>query len=239
MNIISLDPSILSTALCISTPSGDKLFSFFRDKKLSKWEKIISDVAEFKFTKFKDYKLMSYSEEQIEKHNDYEQIVEQIIDTILDNIDDTLETYIIVEGFSYSSSAGPLIDLVTFSTLLRDHLIKYVSSNITIVAPGELKKGCAMIVYDQGKDKAYRNNEIQPNGKGLAGGSFKKPQMALAMIDYYGKTGKVINKKMLDFLMSYKEDLFEMKSFPKPADDLIDSIWLCEVLKHKLAVLSA
>lgn len=238
MNIVGIDPSILSTAVRILTPDKDLLFSFYKDKKLSKWEKIITDVADIKLTSFKEYKSMSYSEEQIQKHKDYEQISDKIVDVILDNIDDTLDTYIIVEGFSYSSAAGPLIDLVTFSTLLRDNLIKHVTENVTIIAPNELKKGCAMLVYDKGPDKMYRNNQIQENGKGIAGGSFKKPQMALAMIDYYGKTGQIINKKMLDFLMNNKEELFAMKGFPKPADDLIDAIFLVEIMKSKVAALS-
>ena len=237
-NVIGIDPSLLSTAMCISTPDGDKLFSFYKDKKFGKWEKIAESYICMHLTTFKEYKSMSYSEEQIQKHLDYEKIVDRIVDVILDNIDDSLETYINVEGYSYSSNAGPLIDLVTFSTLLRDSLIKHVTENITITAPGELKKGCAMLVYDKGPDKMYRNNQIQENGKGLAGGSFKKPQMALAMIDYYGKTGKKINANIYDFLTSYKDEVFSMSGFPKPFDDIIDSIWLCELMKSKVATLS-
>lgn len=239
MNIIGIDPSLISTAVTIETKDGTKLFSFYKDTKLGKWEKIVEDFVNMKFTTFKNYSKMSYSEEQLAKQDDYEKIIEMITSTILNNIDDTEDTYIAIEGYSYSSAAGPLIDLVTFGTLLRDNLIKYVSTNITIFSPAELKKGCAMIAYEQGEDGAYRNFVIQKNGKGLAGGSFKKHDMARALIDHYGKTGEIINKNCHDILMSYKEDIFALKGFPKPLDDIIDSVWAKEVLKHRLNILSA
>lgn len=238
-NIIGIDPSLISTAVTIESNGTTKLFNFFKDKKLNKWEKIAEDFINLKFINYKDYKKMNNSEVQISKHKDYKQIVKQISATILDNIDDNKETIVGIEGYSYSSSAGPLIDLVTFSTLLRDELLQYVTTNIIVITPGELKKTCAMIVYDKGEDGAYRNNEIQKNGKGTAGGSFKKHDMARALIDFYGKTGKIINQELHKFLMEYKEDLFNMKGFPKPFDDIIDSLWLKETLKQKLITLSA
>jgi len=243
MNFIGIDPSLISTAIAIETPKGTKLFSFYKDKKLGKWEKLAEDTVSMHFISLKDYKKMSYSEEQIAKHIDYDEIVEKITSVILDNIDDTEDTYVAIEGYSYSSSAGPLIDLVTFSTLLRDNILKYVTTNITIIAPGELKKGCAIIVYDKGEDGSYRNNELAPNKKGImvgtAGGSFDKHDMARSMIDYYGKTGNIINDNIHDFLMGYKEEIFNLKGFPKPFDDIIDSIWAKEIMKHRLAVMSA
>jgi len=238
-NFIGIDPSLISTAVTIETSNGTKMFSFYKDKKLSKWEKIAEDMVNMQFLNFQDYKKMSYSEEQMAKHADYSSVAEKISNTILNNIDDTEETYIAIEGYSYSSNAGPLIDLVTFSTLLRDNLCNYITSNITVVSPGELKKGCAMVVYDKGEDGAYRNNEMQKNGKCLAGGSFKKHDMARAMIDYYGKTGLIINQSCHDFLMGHKEEIFELKGFPKPFDDIIDSVWAKEVMKQRLAMLSA
>jgi len=243
MNFVGIDPSLISTAVTIETEKGTKMFSFYKDKKLSKWEKIVEDFVNMQFINFSNYKKMSYSEEQVAKHNDYLKITEKISSTILENIDDTQDTHIAIEGYSYSSNAGPLIDLVTFSTLLRDDLMKHVSVNITIVSPGELKKGCAMIVYDKGEDGAYRNNELSPNSKGemigTAGGSFKKHDMARAMIDYYGKTGEIINESCHDVLMSYREDIFTLKGFPKPLDDIIDSVWAKEIVKRRLAALSA
>lgn len=236
MNIIGIDPSLISTAVTIKTSKETKLFCFYKDKKFGKWEKIMQDYITFKTHTFSDYKKMKYSEEQLAKMEDYQNIVDSIIDTILNNIDDNEDTHICIEGYSYSSSAGPLIDLVTFSTLLRTSLKEYVSSNITILAPGELKKGCAMIAYEQGEDKAYRNYEIQKNGKGLAGGSFKKHDMARAMIDHYGKTGEIINTDMHKFLMEYKDEIFSMKGFPKPADDINDSIWLVKIHETRINI---
>ena len=242
-NFVGIDPSLISTAVTIETEKGTKLFSFYKDKKLSKWEKLAEDTSTMYFLTPKDYKKMAYSEEQIAKHIDYDTTIEKIISVILDNIDDTKDTYVAIEGYSYSSNAGPLIDLVTFSTLLRDNILKYVTTNLTIVSPSELKKGCAMIVYDKGADGSYRNNELVENKKGekkgMAGGSFKKHDMARALIDYYGKTGIIINDNVHDFLMGYKEEIFNLKGFPKPFDDIIDALWAKEIMKHRLAVLSA
>lgn len=238
-NYIGIDPSLISTAITIETYKETKIFNFYKDKKLSKWEKLAEGTINMILTNFKDYKKMKYSEEQLAKHKDYLVIIETITETILNNIDKSQETFIGMEGFSYGSGVGPLIDLVTFSTLLRNNLLKYVSNNIIILTPGELKKGCAMIAYNKGEDGDYRNNEIQEkSGKGLAGGSFKKHDMARALIDYYGRTGIIINKQIHDFLMGYKDDIFSMKGFAKPFDDIIDSIWVKEVLKVKLNTLN-
>ena len=75
--------------------------------------------------------------------------------------------------------------------------------------------------------------------KGTAGGSFDKHDMSRAMIDFYGKTGEIINENCHDILMSYKEDIFALKGFPKPLDDIIDSVWAKEIVKRRLIALSA
>ena len=125
-----------------------------------------------------------------------------IINTILSNINDTEDTYIAIEGYSYSSNAGPLIDLVTFSTLLRDNLLKYVTTNITIVSPGELKKGCAMIVYNKGEDGSYRNNELEANKKGemlihkRAANKYHSPNLWTNATCSHPKSGETIIARM-------------------------------------------
>jgi hypothetical protein len=52
----------------------------------------------------------------------------------MNNIDKSLPTKIGIEGYSFSSNAGAIIDLVTFSTLLRKKLFD-LSEDILVLSP--------------------------------------------------------------------------------------------------------
>jgi hypothetical protein len=221
-NYVGVDASLTSTAVNIRTPDSNILLSFTKNYKPSKWTKELEPFTVFFGTSFKD--VDGYSELEISKLEDYEKVANWIVDEIAIRTNNGLETKVAIEGYSYSSAAGPLIDLVTFGTLLRKRL-RSQFKHLTIYAPAQLKKGCAQLVYQADKKGVYRNND------GTAGGSFKKPDMCKAMLD---SSNLDLNDNFKNFLQTNWSDLSSMKNLPKPTDDLSDAIWACEVLSKNI-----
>ena len=87
MNIISVDPSLVSTALVVN----GKIFNYCRESKvnlkkgMSKWYKSAEQYSNYKFIEFT--KFSNYSEGELSKINDYDRITDMIISDIRDNID--------------------------------------------------------------------------------------------------------------------------------------------------------
>lgn len=139
--------------------------------------------------------------------------------------------HIAIEGYSYSSAAGPLIDLVTFGTTLRHTLNQWLPLNVdwyyaklSILQPTEVKQQAAAMVYPpiiKGKKVEYRNAD------GIAGGSFKKPQIYQALLDHSG----LKDDKWVNFIRGHSEEILEMKSIPKPIEDINDAKTLYEIIK--------
>lgn len=221
-NFVGIDASLTSTAVNVRTPDSNILLSFTKNYKPSKWTKELEPFTKFTNTSFND--VDDYSESELAKLRDYEVIINDIVDQILTFVNPSLETKVSIEGYSYSSAAGPLIDLVTFGTLLRKRVLTEFG-NLKIYTPSQLKKYCAQLVYQPDKKGMFRNNE------GIAGGSFKKHQMCLAMLESKNLT---LNENFTKFLQTNWTDLSTMKNLPKPTDDLSDAIWACEVLTRNI-----
>jgi hypothetical protein len=227
-NLIGIDPSLISTALCVN----GKLFNYCRESdihnksSMKRWfregEPFITyrNIVHRKFTE--------YSEGELIKLNDYDKISDDIITDIKNNINTDLETYIAIEGYSYSSLPTSIIDLVTFSTILRKKLLE-ITKNITILSPSTLKKEACMISYkpvDIGKKKEkleWRNNQ------GILGGSFKKPQMFLAFVENTN-----IITEFHKHCNSIKDEILSNTDVPKPYNDIIDSVMLYYYLVGKV-----
>jgi len=224
MNYIAIDPSLTSTAVIIN----DKIFNYVSEDKacnksgLSKWYKIFEELITYRFTNYSKSK--NYSDEQISKLLDYNDVTDLIIDDILDNLVEG-GTVIGIEGFSYSSNAGPLIDLVTYSTLLRIKLFEKVSNNIKIYSPSTLKLNSCMMTYPY-TSKGKKNPKIVcKNHEGISGGSFKKREMYLSLIENENYQDKYVN-----LLREYKSELDKM-NIPKPIEDVNDAIIISKYLK--------
>lgn len=217
MNIIGIDPSLCSTGMTIN----GKLFNFvseekvFSKKGMTKWYKLAEPFINYKYIKHSK-KTENYSEDEVLKMLDYEKITDYIIDTIINEIDDS-ETQIGIESYSYNSAAGDIIDLVTFSTLLRYKLYNKISKNLIIIPPATLKKEAAKMTYlpeKKGKNIIYRNHF------GIPGGHFQKREMYLSLID----NEKYVEKdNYVKFIKELKDDLISISNFPKPFDDCNDS----------------
>ena len=231
MNIIGIDPSLISTAIVVN----EKIFNYCREEEaalkkggLNKWFKLCEEYVQLRYVKYRNYD--NYSDGELIKLKDYDKITDQIISDIINNIDKTLKTKVAIEGFSFgSSSANALIDLVTFSTLLRKKLFDYVTEDITVLSPSTLKLESCKMTYtpiDVGKKKPkleWRNK------LGISGGNFTKTDIFLSMVE---------NDDMLDnwsLLCKENKDLIlEKKMIPKPFEDINDAIFLYYFLKKTI-----
>jgi hypothetical protein len=226
MNYIGIDPSLISTAVVIN----GKLFNYCREENatttkggLSKWYSMCEPYVTYRWIKYNTYK--NYSDGELVKLKDYDAVSDMIISDILANIDLTQPTKIGAEGYSYSSDAGNLIDLVTFSTLLRKKLYDKVSTNIIILSPMTLKQECCKMTYkpvDIGKKKEkleWRNNE------GIAGGKFTKREILLSISE-----NDKLNDSWSKHIVLNKDEMLESKTIKKPMEDLNDAYVIYNLL---------
>jgi hypothetical protein len=215
-NYIGLDTSLSSTFMYILLKDGtEHYFNYKSNNKLSKWHKTLS------FIQYRDYEVLdlgSYSDNEIGKIIKYDQITDQIISDIL-ALCKPEETTIITEGYSFSSSSGMIIHLVTYATILRHKLLRLNFKDFIIKTPSTLKSETCELVYGltfntKGKKMPSRNHI------GIAGGSFKKHEMIDSL--FYSK----IETKLSDMLLIHKEEILSKAAIPKPIDDAVDSMFL-------------
>ena len=118
MNIVAIDPSLISTALVVSSGDSFKMYNYCRESKafgkkgITKWFGLAEQYVNYKFIEYREFQ--DYSEGELTKLKDYDKITDQIIDDILVNIDNTKETVVGIEGYNFGAQVGDLIDLVTF-----------------------------------------------------------------------------------------------------------------------------
>ena len=212
MNYIGIDASLISTAVCVQTGKEQKFFNFTTIDKLSKWMRAIEPV-----TSFTTIPLITppktFSDSEIYKLQRSRQAAFEIVQLIKKY----LPAKIVIEGYSYSSAAGPIIDLVTFGSHLRWLLLENCS--YTILTPTQLKSKSCELAYGLDKKGIPRNDE------GIAGGKFKKREMVKAMLDWKPDSG------ICPYISEFKDELLGLKNIPKPLDDICDAWWAMEVSK--------
>lgn len=215
--IIGIDISLRSTAITIKNEKGYKFYSFITKNPDNKQLKTIEG-----FTKITPIEYLidskDYSENEIQKLDAYYKATESII-KVLAKVGKP--EIINIEGYSQESQQGRLIDLVTFSTLLRIQLrLMFPDSKINIVAPKSMKKKAGEIVYGIGPDKKARNGVLNEKGVGKASGSFNKQDMLLCMYDFNTEN------KLKKYIDEYYKAIVLYKKIPSPIDDLVDSFFL-------------
>ena len=235
-NIVALDPSLISTALVINSGETFKMYNYCRESSafgktgIKKWFKLAEQFVTYKFITYREF--TDYSEGELTKLKDYDKITDDIISDILSNIDTSKPTKIGIEGYSFSSTAGDIIDLVTFSTLLRKKLFDQISEDITVMSPSTLKlESCKLtyspIVTETGKKVKKVKIEYR-NNLGLSGGKFTKTDMFMAIVD---------NNEMQDFWTKHcklvKSDVLGVATIPKPYEDVNDAFLIYSVLKKE------
>lgn len=226
-NIIAIDPSLISTALVVSSGDSYKIYNYCRESKvvgkkgLTKWFRSAEEFVTYKFVEYREFK--DYSEGELVKLKDYDKISDDIIDDILENIDSSKPTKIGIEGYSFSSGAGDIIDLVTFSTILRKKLFDEISEDITVLSPSTLKLESCKLTYAPINIGVRKEKWVYKNNIGISGGSFTKTDMFLAIVendnlnDYWAKHCKFV-----------KTEILEPKQIQKPYEDVNDAylIWM-------------
>jgi hypothetical protein len=224
MNFIGIDSSLTSTAVSVYNTNGYSFFSYFKNyEKPGKWTKILEDFTKITGTFFN--KSEDYSKQEILKLVDYTRIVD-LIESDLKSVLIKGEVHVAIEGYSYSSDAGRIIDLVTLGTLLRSRL-KDMGCEIYIFTPSTLKKETCGLVYGWEYNKKGKITGTR-NKIGIAGGLFKKRQMLESLRD------SNINSPLCKFAREYCDILVEYSNIPHPIEDLVDSHWCLEVLINKI-----
>ena len=230
MNFIGIDPSLISTAVVIN----GKILNYCRESKvnlksgMSKWFKSAEQYCSYRFITYRDFS--NYSDGELTKLKDYDLITEMIIEDILNNIDKSEESKIGIEGYNFGATVGDLIDLVTFSTLLRKKLFDRVSEDIIVMSPSTLKLEACKLTYDPiikeiGK-KVKRIEYEYRNKLGISGGKFTKRDMALAIME-----NDKIDDPWFKYLKSIRSELLEVKDIQKPHEDVNDAVLIYHILK--------
>jgi len=236
MNFVAIDPSLISTALVVSSGETFKIYNYCRESSafgktgIKKWFKMAEQYVTYRFIELRKFE--DYSEGEITKLKDYDKITDDIIDDILSNIDTSKETKVGIEGYSFSSTAGDIIDLVTFSTLLRKKLFDRVSEDITVLSPSTLKLESCKLTYTpiikEIGGKKPRQEFIWKNNIGISGGKFTKLDMFMSIIenqnwnDYWTEHCKLV-----------KSDILSVSTIPKPYEDINDSFIIFKHLVDK------
>lgn len=233
-NIVAIDPSLVSTAMIVGNGDNFKLFNYCREKDaygkkgLNKWYKYAEQYVTYKFVKYREFS--DYSEGEMTKLKDYDKITDQIIDDILANIDPKLGIKVGSEGFNFGAQVGDLLDLVTFSTLLRKKIFDKVSQDITILSPSTLKLEACKLTYPpiikEIGGKNPRTEYIWKNTFGMPGGSFTKHDMYYAIIE-----NEKLNDNWSNLCRSLKSDITSISKMPKPFEDINDAWLLYNILK--------
>ena len=225
MNIICIDPSLTCTALIVNDKKfvyASKHLVFTKNNNFVKWFDMVSDLITIRsydtninsLTKISN--ALTYSNEQLIKLNIYSNICADILKDILDNIDCGTVSKVYIEGYSYSSVNGPIIDLVSFGSILRYCLLYNGFTDLNIMAPQELKKMAASLAYNSSKTKSKKITYFDNEGK--AAGKFDKTDMLKCLLKIDNN-----NDKWLFRLHDFKEQLLNMKSVPKPLEDVNDA----------------
>ncbi len=223
MNYIGIDISINSTAIYIESNLGKFILSYTNKKANNIYIKNLSAYGVMFCHHTRDVS-KDYSKNEILKLNHYIKISNSIIEEIIKRLDLNEKTFCQIEGYSFSKKTSSILDIVSLSTLIRVSLINSIKNiDITIISPSTLKLETCKLVYPPiniGKRKpkyVYKNNE------GIAGGSFKKPEMFRAMLE-----GN-IDSPLIVFLQDNR-DLILKDKIPNPIEDIIDAIWCCKIL---------
>jgi len=208
-NIISIDPSLSSTAVVISNDNKHRYISFYKDfKETNKWCKSLLPFVEFYSIKFTT--LNNFSENELLKFKQYDELSLLIVSKIKKYLNNSL---VKIESYSQQSKNGKFQDLIIFGTLLRYHILKY-TNNIKLYPPKEVKKSIAKHVYGVDEKGISRNYEKK------AGGNFNKWDMFYTLVHLNDSS------KICEYCKENINDITKNKNVPKPLEDLIDAYLL-------------
>jgi hypothetical protein len=234
MNIVAIDPSLISTSLVVSSGDSFKIYNYCREsdafgkKGYNKWFKLADEFTTYRFIEYR--KFTDYSNGELVKLKDYDRITDIIIDDILDNIDVNLPTRIGIEGYNFGSRVGDLVDLVVFSTILRKKLFDRISEDIWVISPSTLKlESCKLTYQPTFKEVGGKNPRKEytwRNNLGVSGGKFTKGDMFLSIVE---------NDNLSDYWASHcksiVDEISNISKIPKPHEDACDGYLIYKILE--------
>jgi len=224
MNLIGIDISIDSTAVSLYRKNEIIISNFTTLKQNVNWIRKTMDIIDYEFINYTYKEIDNYTENEIMKLREYEHVTDLIYKKILGNIDKNEKTIMAVEGYNYGLRGNSIIDIVSFSTLLKIKLLNIPKlEKMIMVSPMSLKSFACESTYGYILTKSGKKI-INKNPKGIAGGKFDKKHMLEAIISSGG------SDKLSLLLDKYKDDLLKLKNVPKPFDDCVDADFLRRII---------
>lgn len=224
---IGIDISLSSTSIYIIDGDNEYVLCYMNNNKTSKWAKLLNNIDNINIIRFDSPKKSTeYSLNEINKLKHYDLISNLIINDLLKITKDNY-CEITIEGYSYTKNTSSIVDIIGFSTLIRQKLLSNINCEINIIAPKTLKietcKTCYGITevekYSKKSNKKLKSEFKILNNDGVSGGSFTKFEMLKSIIECN------VYCIIYDFLIENK-DILDMKKIPSPIDDIVDSIML-------------
>lgn len=228
VNIVAIDPSLSCTAVVVNDKKAvfcTEATALTKNNHLTKWFQVCDPYAEFFYHTF-DKQSLSFADVELGKLARYDDITTNIVNYIKGKVmfrGFMAPTKVCIEGYSFSSAAGPLIDLVTFGTMLRSKIYHTISHDIRIIPPSELKLYAAKLTYPmvlEKKKQVFRNKE------GVSGGAFKKWDMYKALVE-----NPDLKCEWVELLREHVPDILGKAAVPKPIEDLNDAKLMYEIAK--------
>ncbi len=226
MNLVGIDISIDSTGMSLLRDEEIIISNFTTLKRNVGWVKKTMDTIDYEFINYTYKDIDNYTESEIMRLREYDYVTDLIYNKIIGNVNKKDKTLLAIEGYNYGlKNTNSIVDIVTFSTLLRQKLLSLPKlEKMIILSPMTVKSMTAELVYGYTLSPKAKNKKINKNSEGISGGSFVKKDMMKALIDLNG------NDKLSLLLNKYKDDLLKLKNVPKPWDDIIDSFFIMKTL---------
>jgi len=154
----------------------------------------------------------NYSLDQFQKIEDSKSLAEHIV-RYLKQFTKDCEVMIGIEGYAYGSKGNSFLDLIAFNSVMRNYLYNEFYEkdkfNIKIFSPSEVKK-CA--------------------GKGNANKSMMYQYWITNIL-----SDKELEKSNLYQWCLSNSDRIDVENIPKPIEDIVDSYFVCSILRKELA----
>jgi hypothetical protein len=234
MNLVGCDLSLTSSAICIKNQGQTaQLYSYINEPPSNKWVKALSDVVNI-ISIPNVPRNPNYMLNEVEKLVHFDTLSNVIVKSLLDNLKPDETNTVIVEGYSYSSNTNAILDIVTFSTLIRFkifHMIPYL--NLKIVSPASLKLSTGMRTYGAKpfllgkKGQILKKEPSCTNNEGVVAGKFTKHEMYKALLD------SKYQHPFAHYLAVNAAEILAMKKIPSPISDIVDAVHLSECLNIK------
>jgi len=225
MNLIGIDISIDSTGMSLYRGDEFLFFNFTTLKSNVGWVKKTMDVVDYEFINYTYKNIDNYTESETMKLREFDHVTDLIYKKILGNYNKNEKTIIAIEGYNMGlKNTNSIIDIVTFSTLLRYKILSLpLLDKMIILSPMTIKSMACEMSYGHIIDKKGKKI-INKNPDGISGGKFDKKHMLEALLNIGG------DDKLSLWLFKYKDDLLKLKNIPKPIDDCIDSYFIMKTL---------